>query len=72
MKKLLILPLALMLTAAMAIPAYAITPSLGVPDMPDVSGIKFEPRIELPDNFWNDWFRDHPLKIELSGINFGF
>ena len=71
MKKLLIIPLTLMLTAAMAIPAYAVTPSYGV-DIPDFSDIKFHFKFELPDSFWNDWFQEHPLKFDFSGIRFDF
>lgn len=68
MKKILIFVLTVMVVASMAIPAYAVTPSLGVPDVPQISKIKFDVKIDLPDEFWSNWFKEHPLNLDLSGV----
>jgi hypothetical protein len=61
MKKILAIALALLLIIGTAVPAHAVTPSLEVPDMPEVSKIEFDIKIELPDDFWTRWFDEHPL-----------
>lgn len=68
MKKILYTLLALLLIIGMAIPAYAVTPSLEVPDMPDVSKIKFDFKIELPDDFWTRWFEEHPITVPTFNL----
>ena len=67
MKKILCALLALLIMA-MAVPAYAVTPSLEVPDMPDVSKIKFDFKIELPDDFWTRWFEEHPITVPTFNL----
>ena len=67
MKKILVFTLALMLIVSMTIPAYAVTPKLEIPDVPQISKIKFDIKIELPDDFWTNWFKEHPLNIKLGG-----
>jgi len=71
MKKIVTIALTLIIIMSMAIPAHALTPKLEIPDIPDFSNIKFTPKIELPDDFWSNWFKEHPLKIDLSGIKLG-
>lgn len=74
MKKLIIFTLTLMLIASMAIPAYAITPSLKVPSItiPDISGnvkdnISEEiEESETADGFWANWFKEHPIKVNIK------
>ncbi len=61
MKKFIIFVLAIMLVASMAIPAYAVTPSIGVPDMPEIPDISDNIKFELPSGFWQRWFAEHPL-----------
>ena len=68
MKKILAMLLALLLIVSMAIPAYAVTPKLEIPDVPQISKIKFDIKIELPDDFWSNWFKEHPLNLDLSGV----
>ena len=55
MKKILAFILAVMLIASMSINAYAVTPKLDVPDIPDFSNIKFKVELKLPDNFWSNF-----------------
>jgi len=71
MKKIICMILAVMVIGSMAIPAYAVTPGFKIPDMPDIPDISDNIKFDLPDAFWNDWFREHPLKLDFSGILFG-
>lgn len=61
MKKIISFALALLLIASMAIPAYAVTPNLGAPDVPQISNMKFDIKIELPEDILDDWFKNHPI-----------
>ena len=61
MKKILALILAVLLIAAMAVPAYAVTPKYEFPDIPDFSDIKFKIDFKIPDKVLKDWFDDHPI-----------
>lgn len=61
MKKFILFVLTLMLIASMAVPAFAATPSVGVPDIPDFSDIKFDIKFDIPDSVWDKWFDEHPL-----------
>lgn len=80
MKKFVIFALTLTLIASMAIPAYAITPPLKVPSItiPDISGsvkdnISEEIKdSETADSFWGNWFKEHPIKIDWSKIDFNW
>lgn len=62
MKHLLSIILILCLLCSLSIPAYAVTPSFNIPNItiPDISD---NIKIELPDNFWDNWFKDHPIKL---------
>ena len=55
MRKIFAFLLAVMLIASMGVPAYAVTPRLGVPNVPQISNIKFKVELKLPDNFWNNF-----------------
>ena len=55
MKKILAFIVAVMLIASMAIPAYAVTPTFKIPDVPQISNIKFNVKFELPDDFWDNF-----------------
>lgn len=68
MKKIITIMLAVMLIAAMSVPVSAVTPELDVPDMPDVSKIKFDFKIELPDDFWTRWFEEHPITVPTFNL----
>lgn len=60
MKRIISFILLIVLLLSLAIPAYAATPSLKIPSIsiPDISD---DVKIELPNNFWNNWFKNHPL-----------
>ena len=58
MKKILAILLAVLLIMAMAIPALAVTPDLGVPDMPEIPDISDDVEIELPDGIFDDSIPD--------------
>ena len=60
MKKILAILLAVALVASMAIPAQAVTPSYKIPEVPQTSKIKFDIKIELPGDFWENYFEEHP------------
>ena len=52
--------LVLSLVITLSLPAYAATPSFKIPNItiPDISD---NIKIELPDDFWDKWFDEHPL-----------
>lgn len=60
MKKILAILLALILVLCLAAPALAVTPALPVPDIPEVPDIGDDITIEIPDDFWDDWFEANP------------
>ena len=72
MKKILALILAVLLIMAMAVPAYAVTPKYEFPDLPEIPDISDNIEIELPDNFWSGWFKEHPIKIDFSKFKWGW
>lgn len=61
MKKIFAILLVVMLIASMAVPVFAVTPPLEAPDLPEIPDISDDVKIELPNNFWNNWFKNHPL-----------
>jgi hypothetical protein len=69
MKKIISFILTLMLIISMAIPAYAVTPSLKIPSIkiPDISN---SVEIRLPQTFWDDYFEKNPIRIDFSQIKF--
>lgn len=76
MKKIICILFAVMLIASMAVPAYAVTPALNIPDVPQISNIKIEVKLneKVYENAVQKWFAEHPLdfsKIDFSKFNFG-
>lgn len=62
MKKIIVSILAICLIACViAIPAYAVTPTIKVPNI-KIPAIKV-PEVKLPDGFWDKYFQDHPITI---------
>lgn len=63
MKKIICLILSLLLimslVMAMVVPAAAATPTLQTPSIPQVPKVKVS--VQLPDDFWSNWFATHPL-----------
>lgn len=70
MKKIITIVLALMLIASMAVPAYAVTPTFQIPDMPEISKIKIEVKLDdkVAENAVKAWLKEHPIKIDFSKI----
>lgn len=70
MKKFFVIAVAIMLVVAMAIPAGAVTPALKIPKMPSVSDIKInitvgsdkDDTVKISEDFWNRWFKEHPIR----------
>ena len=64
MRKILAFCLAILLILSMAVPAFAVTPKLKVPNVPQISKIQIKPtiQIKLSDDFWDNWFKEHPIK----------
>lgn len=60
MKKILSLVLLLSLVMVLSMQVYAVTPIIKVPSVsiPDISD---NVEIELPEEFWDKWFDEHPL-----------
>lgn len=67
MKKIFAILVALMLMASMTVSANAVTPKfdLDLPKIPDISG---SVKVEIPDTVWDNWFKEHPIKIDFSKI----
>ncbi len=65
MKKILALILAVLLIMVMAVTAFAVTPELGVPDVPQISDIEFDIKIELPDGVFDDYIPDIDIDVEV-------
>ena len=61
MKKLFAFISVLLIMAAIAIPTYAVTPTIKVPSV-KIPAIKV-PEVKLPDSFWDKYFQDHPITI---------
>ena len=67
MKKILVFIVAVMLIASMTVTTHAATPKLDILDIdiPDISG---SVKVELSDSVWDNWFKEHPIKIAFSKI----
>ena len=66
MKKILTILLAVMLIASVAIPAHAVTPDLGVPDVPEIPDISDDVHIELPDGIFDDYIPDIDIDVDID------
>ena len=70
MKKILAIITVLFIVAAIAIPTYAVTPTIKVPSVkiPDIK----VPEIKISDSFWDKWFDEHPIVVpEASELALG-
>lgn len=67
MKKIIAIAMVLMLLFAMVVPVAAVTPLLDTPSItiPDISD---DVHIDIPDSFWDKWFKDHPIVIPDTTI----
>ena len=71
-KRLLVVLMTIMVVASMAISAYAITPKFKVPSIkiPDITNSVKE-NIKISDTFWDNYFKEHPIKIDFSNVKLG-
>lgn len=70
MRKALILIFALTLILGIPVQAFAVTPSIKIPDMPGIPEVKVE--VKLSDNFWSNHFNNNPIEVDYSKIKFDF
>lgn len=64
MKKIIALLLALLLILSMAAPVAAVTPTLHPPDLPEVPDISGSVHVELPEDYWDAYFEEHPITVK--------
>lgn len=70
MKKIIILTLVMMLIVSMAIPAYAVTPKLDIPNVPQISNIKLDVKLDTNmEKALEDHVAEWVKKIDFSKIN---
>ena len=72
MKKIIVLALAVIMIMSMTVTAYAVTPNFKIPNVPQISNIKFDVKLDedVIENHVDKWFAEHPIKIDFSKINF--
>ena len=71
MRKFIAILLAVMLMASMAIPAFAVTPALKIPKVPQISSIKFSIKLdEKLANAVKNAGAEAVKKIDFSGVEF--
>ena len=61
MKKFFAVMMVVLIAVSMAIPAYAVTPTIKVPGV-KIPTIKV-PEVKISDSFWDKWFEEHPITI---------
>lgn len=74
-RRLLIVVMVIMVMTSVAITTHAATPKLNIPhiEIPDISdSVRDNIEVEIPDTFWDSWFKEHPFKIDFSKIDFDF
>ena len=64
MRKLFALILVMAIALCMAVTASAVTPTIKVPSV-KIPTIKV-PEIKVSDSFWDKWFAEHPIVINLG------
>lgn len=67
MRKIFAILLAVMLIASMTVSAYAVTPPLNVPDLPEIPNISGSVKIDVTPAV-NKWLDEHPINIDYSKI----
>ena len=63
MRKLVVAVVVCLLLSCMCAPAFAATPALAVPDVPQIPTIKLNIKFEIPDSFWTNWFKNNPITL---------
>lgn len=62
MRKILAILLAVMLIAAMAVSAFAVTPKF---EYKPVKIPEIKVSVKIPNSVFDNWFKEHPLNIKL-------
>lgn len=62
-RKFIALLMVLVLLICLAAPAFACTPRLNPPKIPTVPDISGSVEVDLPDSVWDNWFKEHPIKL---------
>lgn len=63
MRKIIVLLLAVALIAAMSVTAFAVTPRW---EYKPVKLPEIKVSIKIPDKVFTDWFKEHPLSLNIS------
>lgn len=63
MRKIIVFILTMALIVSMAVSAYAVTPKW---EYKPVVLPKIKVSIKIPDSVFDNWFKDHPLNLNLS------
>ena len=66
MRKIIALLLALLLVAAMVVPAFAVTPKF---EYRAVKLPEIKVSIKIPDSVFESWFKENPLNIKIDFTN---
>lgn len=69
MRKIFAFMLALMIVMSMTISAYAVTPTLNIPSI-KIPNISSSVEIKLPQSYWNNHFKENPIRIDFLKIDF--
>lgn len=78
MKKLIMLTLILIVILHTTVTAYAVTPTLNIPDMPEISSVKITVNLDndlenAVGNHVDNWLKNNPIdfsKFDFSKIKF--
>lgn len=67
MKKIIAILMALVLVLSIPVTANAVTPTLQVPDVPQISNIHIEVKLDeqVYENAVQKWFKEHPIKFDF-------
>lgn len=63
MKKIVVMIITLLMIGSMAVTAYAVTPTLSIPKMPRIPGIRFNVDVKVSQTCLDRWFEEYPVSI---------
>ena len=66
MRKIIALILVIALVALLALPVQAASPTFKMPKLPEIPDLSDDVKIELPGSFWDNYFRDHPFRLDFG------
>lgn len=71
LKKIICILLTLSLIQFFAVPACAVTPVLKIPDMPQISGIQLNVKLDkmVYESAVEKWLEEHLIRINLGVLN---